>query len=80
MPFRLAAVAALALLAVPAAARDRSPPPPLSGDVDATGSVTPADPVLIPERDGEAREARRRSRQHGRDRVIEGPARELAPD
>ncbi|WP_187371337.1 hypothetical protein [Methylobacterium oryzihabitans] len=78
MPIRFAAVAALALFAVPAAARDRPPPPPLSGDIDATGSVTPADPVLIPERDDEARETRRRPRPHGR--AIEGPARELAPD
>ncbi len=78
MPIRLAALAALALFAVPAAARDRLPPPPLSGDVDATGTVTPADPVLIPERDGEARETRRRPRPPGR--AIEGPARELAPD
>ncbi|GJD47845.1 hypothetical protein OPKNFCMD_0557 [Methylobacterium crusticola] len=83
----LAALPLAILLAGPAGARDRPPAPSaMSGDVDATGTVTPADPVLIPEADGaRARGGRARgpegpARADRNRRDVTGPARELVPD
>ncbi|MEH3146062.1 MAG: hypothetical protein PGN34_12100 [Methylobacterium frigidaeris] len=81
MKMLLPALAA-ALLAVPAAAREApAPPPSMSGDVDATGTVTPADPALIPDDDsGNSRDPERPSWQQDRSSETGGPARELIPE
>ncbi|KMO27321.1 hypothetical protein VQ02_33410 [Methylobacterium variabile] len=78
MRILLPALALAALLTGPAAARDRPAPRPVPEDVDATGTVTPTDPVLIPDEDRGA--MRRAKRQRGRDADTEAPIREFIPE
>ncbi|MFH6785611.1 hypothetical protein [Methylobacterium sp. MA0201] len=74
----LPVLALATLMAAPVAAREvRSPPRPVPEDVDATGSVTPTDPLLIPDEDG--RTQRRAKRPRGRD-ADEAPIREFIPE
>lgn len=77
----LALLALAALLAAPAASAaetDASRPTPKAwtsvDDVDATGTVTPTDPILIPDLDGPEIDAERPRGDEG------GPVRELVPD
>ncbi|KMO37739.1 hypothetical protein VQ03_18795 [Methylobacterium tarhaniae] len=79
MRILLSALALTAFLTAPVVARDvRSPPRPVPEDVDATGSVTPTDPLLIPDEDG--RTQRRAKRPRGRDADTEAPIREFIPE
>ncbi len=76
---RILLLALAALLAAPAVAREiGSPPWPVPEDIDATGSVTPTDPLLIPD-EGE-RPARRMNRPRERGPDTEAPIREFIPN
>ncbi|AWN48808.1 hypothetical protein DK419_22670 [Methylobacterium terrae] len=78
MRIQICALALAALLTAPAVARDRPPPRPIPEDVDATGTVTPTDPLLIPD---EGRGTMRRTeRRRGRDADTEAPIREFIPE
>lgn len=67
------------LMPVPVLARDlRAAPRPVPEDVDATGSVTPTDPLLIP--DDDRGTLRRAKRPRGRDADTEAPIREFIPE
>lgn len=77
----LALLALAALLVAPAAfatETDASRPPPKAwtsvDDVDATGTVTPTDPILIPDLDGPEIDAERPRGDEG------GPVREFVPE
>ncbi len=75
----LSVLALTAVLTGPVLARDVRPPPrPVPEDVDATGSVTPTDPLLIP--DDERGTMRRAKRPRGRDADTEAPIREFIPE
>ncbi len=76
---RILLLALAALLAAPVVAREiGSPPRPVPEDVDATGSVTPTDPLLIPDEDRGP--ARRMKRPHERGPDTEAPIREFIPE
>lgn len=70
------ALALAALLTGPAVAHE--PQPPVPPDIDATGSLTPTDPLLIPDR--ASGPARRMTRPRGRTTDTEAPIREFIPD
>ncbi|TGD96318.1 hypothetical protein [Methylobacterium nonmethylotrophicum] len=73
------ALALAALLTIPAAARDRQVPPrPVPEDIDATGTVTPTDPLLIPDED--IGPMRRAKRPRDRNTDTEAPIREFIPE
>ncbi|TNC10511.1 hypothetical protein FF100_22895 [Methylobacterium terricola] len=75
----LFALALTAVLTTPVVAREvRSPPRPVPEDVDATGSVTPTDPLLIPDEDSGT--MRRAQRPRPRDADTEAPIREFIPE
>ncbi|UHC16771.1 hypothetical protein LRS73_02285 [Methylobacterium currus] len=75
----LSAFALAALSILPAAALERRVPPrPIPEDVDVTGTVTPTDPLLIPDEDRGT--MRRTKRQRGRDADTEAPIREFIPE
>ncbi len=79
MRILLSALALAALSTVPAAALERSVPQrPIPEDIDATGSVTPTDPLLIP--DGDPGTMRRAKRPRARDADNEAPIREFIPE
>ncbi|KMO11071.1 hypothetical protein [Methylobacterium platani] len=75
----LSVLALTAVLTAPVLAREvRSPPRPVPEDIDATGSVTPTDPLLIPDEDRGT--MRRAKRPRGRDADTEAPIREFIPE
>ncbi|QRE77019.1 hypothetical protein [Methylobacterium aquaticum] len=79
MRILLPALALAALLATPALAREpRTPPRPVPEDIDATGSVTPTDPLLIP--DEERGPTRRMKRPREQSPDTEAPIREFIPE
>ncbi|AWN54092.1 hypothetical protein [Methylobacterium sp. 17Sr1-1] len=79
MKILLSALAFAALSTVPAVALERSAPPrPIPEDVDATGSVTPTDPLLIP--DDDPGTMRRAKRPRARDADNDAPIREFIPE
>ncbi len=75
----LPALALAAFLTAPALARElRAPPRPVPEDIDATGSVTPTDPLLIPDADGRTERRAKHPRERGPD--TEAPIREFIPE
>ncbi|SEP34624.1 hypothetical protein SAMN04487843_11235 [Methylobacterium sp. ap11] len=78
MRILLPALALAALLATPAVARELRPPRSVPEDIDATGSVTPTDPLLIPDEDSGPARRTRRPRERGTD--AEAPIREFIPE
>jgi hypothetical protein len=79
MRMLLPALALTALTAAPVMSREVSPPPrPVPEDIDATGSVTPTDPLLVPDEDRGT--MRRAKRPRGRDADTEAPIREFIPE
>ncbi len=79
MRILLPALALAAFLTAPAIARElRAPPRPVPEDIDATGSVTPTDPLLIP--DEERGPPRRMKRPRDRGPDTEAPIREFIPE
>lgn len=75
----LSALALAALSTLPAAALERKAPTrPIPEDIDVTGTVTPTDPLLIPDEDRGA--LRRAKRQRGPDADAEAPIREFIPE
>ncbi len=79
MRILLSALALAVLSTLPAAALERKGPPrTVPEDVDVTGTVTPTDPLLIPDEDRGT--MRRTKRQRGRDADTEAPIREFIPE
>ncbi|GJD63927.1 hypothetical protein [Methylobacterium frigidaeris] len=79
MRILLSAVALAALLTAPAVARElRAPPRPVPEDIDATGTVTPTDPLLIPDEESGPVRRMKRPRERGTD--AEAPIREFIPE
>ena len=79
MKILLSALALAALSTVPAVALERhAPQRPIPEDVDATGSVTPTDPLLIPDQDPGT--MRRAKRSRGRDADNDASIREFIPE
>ncbi len=75
----LSALVLATLSTVPAAALERKVPTrPTPEDIDVTGTVTPTDPLLIPDEDRGT--MRRTKRQRGRDADTEAPIREFIPE
>jgi hypothetical protein len=79
MRMLLSALALAALSSVPAAALERTAPQrPIPEDIDATGSVTPTDPLLIPDEDPGTMRRAKRPRARGAD--TDAPIREFIPE
>lgn len=79
MRIPLFALALTAILITPVMARDVRPSPrPAPEDVDATGSVTPTDPLLVPDEDRGTMRRAKRPRTRGAD--SEAPIREFIPE